>query len=248
MDSKTRSWLHGRKLTGLAVLILGFAAACSGDAKNTNLSKVDSAAVPATTPPDPVPPAVAAIGHHAENAYDAAKTGNWTYGKATVDSLRTAAGQLPDSSSAELAHLKPLRDTMGITLGALERAMNSRDSIQAMHSANKLTELGARLSDPYGPRTPVGVTLLDYYGRELELWGGTRANTSDEKLKAVSAAIRRTWDATRPQLLAKGGAVEAARFDSLVTKVGIAKTRAEYVTLSTSVLDQVDNLEKVFTR
>ena len=236
-------------LAGLMVLILAGAAACSGDsAKKNDVSKSDSVAASVKTLPDPVPPAVAGVGHHAENAYDAAKIGNWAYGTATVDSLRAVVGQLPDSTSTELAKLGSLRDTLGVTLGMLEKAMSSRDSTRAMHAANRITELGARLSEPYGPSTPVGVTLLDFYGRELELWGGTSAKTADEKLRDVAASIRRTWDATRPQLLAKGGEKEAARFDSLAVRVGSAKTRAEYVGLSALILDQVDNLEKVFNR
>lgn len=248
MNRKNRRWIRATRLAGLTVVVFVLAAACSGDGANKNVFRTDSAVAPLEALPDPVPPAIAAVGHHAENAYDAAKMGNWTYGNATADSLRMAVGQLPGGNSGELAQLASLRDTVGIMLGRLERAVNSQDSITAMRAANKLTELGVRLSEPYGPRIPVGVTLLDFYGREMELWGGTSGRDADEKLRDVSAAIRRTWDITRPQLLAKGGAVEAARFDSLVTKVGSARTRAEYLALSTPVLDQVDFLENVFTR
>jgi hypothetical protein len=59
--------------------------------------------------------------------------------------------------------------------------------------------------------------------------------------------MRREWDALRPRLNTRGGA-QARKFESLVAQVEAAKAPAEYARLAKSVLDEVDNLEKVFHR
>lgn len=50
----------------------------------------------------------------------------------------------------------------------------------------------------------------------------------------------------KAKIEAKGGTKEAAVFDGLVVKTEAAKTPADYAKLAAPILDEVDNLEKVF--
>lgn len=232
----------------LSAIVLG----CSGGAEKTNpeaeRSAMDTAAR-STVAQETVPAAVEGVGHHSENAYDMAKAGDWARAKAATDSLRTVVAMLPDAAgSAVTEEVRAVRAEVVKTTDALETAVKSRASVEAQKAANRLTELGAKLAAPYGPRVPANVTLLDFYGRELELWAASATAAGDQRLKETASSIRRTWDELRPQVVAHGGTNEAVRFDSLVTAVAGARTRAEYKKLATPVLDEVDVLERVFTR
>lgn len=245
---------HNAARTGLAVLatmlVTVVVAGCSSGTPDS-AARVDSAVSatpPALAAPDPVPTAVAGLGHHAENAFDMAKAADWAKARASTDSLRAAVGMLPDTGVAATPDAGRLRSEVMTATAALDRAVTARDATVAQREANRLTELGARLASPYGPRVPAGVTLLDFYGRELELGAAQATGSGAEKLLETAAAVRRTWDEVRPQVLARGGTAEAASFDSLVTRLSAARVPADYARLATPVLDQVDHLERVFTR
>lgn len=233
-----------------AALLTMVATGCSGGTPDRG-ARVDSTAVvmaPAFAAPIPVPTALEGLGHHAENAYDMAKTADWARARASTDSLRAVVALLPDTGAAATAEGRTLRSDVVTAVGGLDRAVSARDARAAQHEANRLTELGAHLTSPYGPRVPASVTLLDFYGRELELRAATPTGTGTEQLRETAAAVLRTWSEIRPQVLARGGAAEAASFDSLVARLSAARVPADYARLATPVLDQVDLLEHVFTR
>lgn len=236
---------HPRLNAGFMIVTLFVAAACSDRAPDKAATPSGNGAAQVSVQADPVPPAVTQVGHHSENIYDMAKISDWVAARASTDSLRSAVDILP-VSDAYADVIKPLRDTVKATLDTLDRAVTSRDKRNAMHSANRLTELGAMMAAPYGPRTPAGVTLLDFYGRELEFWAAMPG--AEAHLSETASAVRRTWDEIRPQVIARGGASEAASFDSLVSRVMTAKTKTQYAEVATPVLDKVDVLERVFTR
>jgi hypothetical protein len=204
-------------------------------------------AVRPTAARDAVPAPVAALGHHAENAYELARAGDWAAARITVDSLWSAVAMLPEvgDTSVDATHTGP--KSLAVATVALDRAVASRDADAAMRAANHLTELGTRIAAPYHPVVPAGVTRLDYLGRELELLGRSPVNGADAGVTETASALRRTWQEVRPQVIGRGGYAEATRFDSLVARVNAARGRASLVRLATSVLDQVDALEHVFT-
>lgn len=222
-------------------------AACSGPAADRPPVQSGAAASPPAVQADPVPSAITRVGHHSENVYDMAKISNWPAARASTDSLRSAVELLPaGDANADVA--RSLRDTVRAVADTLDRGVTARDKGKAMRSANRLTQLGAIMATPYGPRTPAGVTLLDFYGRELEFWAAIPTGPAEARLRETAAAVRSTWDEIRPQVIARGGSSEAASFDSLVSRVTAARTRTAYAELATPVLDQVDLLERVFTR
>ena len=114
--------------------------------------------------------------------------------------------------------------------------------------ANQVTLIAADLVEPFNPQVPAAVTRLDFYGRELEI--GVAAKDSAGRLaglKVTGDLLRQTWDKIQPAVKAKGGEAEAKKFSGLMTKLGAAKSVEDYGKLVTPILDEVDNLEKVFT-
>jgi hypothetical protein len=111
-----------------------------------------------------------------------------------------------------------------------------------MREANQVTLDVANMTAAYKLSVPVEVTKLDYYGRELEVW----AQVQDaNKLQATVGEMRQTWDSLRPDIEARSQ-TEAKRFEALVARVESARTAADYTRVATPVLNEVDNLEKLF--
>ena len=178
-----------------------------------------------------VPASIDAIGHHGENAYDMVKAGNWAAARASADSLRPALDSIPGAAT--------------IAVRELNNAITNKDKSAALRASNRLTQLSALLSEPYHPAVPAEVMLLDFDGRELEIWAAAGDRT---RLGETASAMRRTWNAVRPRVEARGGRGEAAHFDGLIAQVEAAVTPDDYARLATPVLDAVDTLEQVFTR
>ena len=57
--------------------------------------------------------------------------------------------------------------------------------------------------------------------------------------------MRRTWNSLRPSNESHSPA-EKKKFDALVARVESARTPTDYERVATPVLDEVDNLEKLF--
>lgn len=191
---------------------------------------------------DKTPPkALADAGEYGENVYDMAKASDWSKATAKLNLLKESAASLKSEMQGGDGELDRLAS--GVT--ALDRAVTAKDRRAAMRGANQITLIVANLNAPYKLTVPVEVTKLDYYGRELEIWS---AEKDTRKLQETAAEMRRTWDAVRLEIESHKGAAEAKKFGDLVAKVEQAKTPDEYARLATPVLDEVDNLEKVFHR
>ncbi len=228
------SHVSGKVTIALAVVGIAACNPGTGDAKRADT--MTAATTPVTTPATPF---FEVLGHHAENAFDYVKTSDWSAARASVDSL-----------TAAMASAGP-QDTVGhgvdalASLARLDSAVTQRSRAQGQRVANHLTHIGALLSAAHSPAVPAYVTMLDYYGRELEL-GAEAKNMA--QLSRAALSIRTTWNEVRPQVVERGGTAEAARFDSTVAKINAARTPAEYGRTATPVLDQVDELEAVFMR
>lgn len=188
-----------------------------------------------------VPPGIAAVGTHGEDLYDQAKAGQWDKARAILDSLDVAEKTLPAGEAriqSERAQLTGVVDT-------LRRAVNGKNRPMALEASNRVTYLAAKMTEPYHPVEPAAVPLLDYYGRELEVWS---ARGNKAKLSSTVGELKRTWDGLRPKVESNGGGAVAKKTDSLVTLIVAAKTPAEHAKLATPFLDVVDELEKVFVK
>ncbi|MEA5626200.1 hypothetical protein [Nostoc sp. UHCC 0251] len=208
---------------------------------NENREKLDAANDADTeVNDDKVPTSLGQVGEYGESVYDMAKANDWTKATANLNLLGNAAKSLHTKinvqNKTELAQLDS-------KIATLTKAVTAKNRISAMRDANQVTLIAVNIIKEFEPKVPVEVTLLDYYGRELEIWSAT-GNTSH--LKTTASEIRRTWNAVRPSILARGETIQLQKFDALFASVEAAKSSEDYARLATPILDEVDNLEKVF--
>ena len=242
--------LHGRAALTRALLLAGFAVACtSGDKKVTTSSTTTTTAAPwvndtivdASPASATMPSELAAVAEFGENLYVAAKAGRWADAAAIMDSLDRTAKSLPvgvNARSADALELPRVVDS-------LRQAVTTRQRPAALQLSNRVTYLAAKVSAGYHPQIPSDIALLDYSGRELEVWSARR---SASMLIRTAAELRRTWDAARPDVVRHGGTAEAEKMDSLVALVASAKTAADYGRVAAPILDHVDVLESLYTK
>lgn len=249
---------HGKTLVlvvaalGIAIALVGLSACSTPSTSNTsvtvtneNSTSVNRAVTTNTTPaagavkPGAVPASLVNAGEYGENIYDFAKAKNWTKTSARLNALKDATKQLhADVSGANTSEFDS-------TVAALEKDIAAKDQQATMRDANHATLLTADMTASYKPAVPIEVVKLDYYGRELEVWSAAKDTA---KLQTTASEMSRTWNALRPTLEAHGGATEAKRFGELIARVEAAKSPADYARLATPILDEVDNLEKVFEK
>lgn len=186
---------------------------------------------------DKIPASLSQVGEYGELAYDLAKASNWTKATANLNSLQNAAKNLrQDIDSKQTIQLDK-------SIATLSQAVKTKNRQAAMRDANQVTLNAAKITEEFEGKVPVEITLLDYYGRELEIWAA-QGNTT--KLKATANDIQRTWKKVRPAVEAHKGSAQVRKFNSLVDLVVAAKVPTDYGRLSTPILNDVDNLEKVF--
>jgi hypothetical protein len=188
----------------------------------------------------PIPQSINDVGTYGEDLYDDAKAGNWTKAKTLLDSLHNASKSLPGDD-----RIQSQRSQLDSAIAELDKAVASHNRGAGQEASNRVTFVSAQMTTPFHGATPTEVLLLDYYGRELEIWSG-RKNTA--KLKETATALTSTWNALRPTVERQGGGVAARQTDALVARINSAKTPAQYARTATPFLDEVDELEKVFTK
>ncbi len=222
------------------VFLMIWLSACSSTSSTTNMRKAATTRnAPAATPAgENVPTSLSNSGEYGENVYDYAKANDWKNADVKLAALRDAVKKVRTDVKNESAAV----DRLDGNVAALDRAVIARDRESAMRQANQVTLDVANMTTAYKLSVPVEVTKLDYYGRELEVWAQAK---DANKLQATAREMRREWDALRPSIESHSGK-EAKNFDALVTRVESAKTSADYARVATPVLNEVDNLEKLF--
>jgi len=188
----------------------------------------------------PPPESLIEAGEYAENIYDQAKANDWTRAQARLDQLREAVAKLPAEAKGN-----PDAPQLSSTIPALQKAVGQKDQQTAMKEANQITLMVANMSAHYKTVFPVEITKLDYLGWELEIWAA--ANDS-AKLQQTTQMLRQTWNGIRPSVEAHGGVAEAKKFDALVAEAESAKSSSDYERVAKRLLDEVDNLEKLFEK
>ena len=236
------SWNTGALgIVALIVFLMIWLSACSSGspgAAGTNKAVAPPTASSAVTTQGSVPTSLANAGEYGENVYDYAKANDWKNANTKVAALKDAVKKVRTDAKNQSAAV----DSLDAKAAALDRAVTAKDRQAAMREANQVTIEVADMTAAYKLTVPVEVTKLDYYGRELEVW----AQAQDaNKLQATAREMRRTWDSLRPTIAAKS-ATETKKFEALVAQVESAKTPADYTHVATLVLNEVDNLEKLF--
>ena len=230
------------KIILAAALITGITVTGVSISRPVQAEGVNTTTTPTTSKTNQVPTSVSEVGEVGENIYDAAKAKDWTQARAKFNSLKDAAKRLDKDSRI---NENPNEDQLDTAIAALNKSVSAKDQLATMREANQVTLLATNLSKPFHPSVPVQVNLLDYYGRQLEI--GVMAKDMTQ-INATAKDISSTWNAVRPEVESHGGSAQAQKFDNLVAQVQAAKSDNEYGLLATAVLDQVDNLEKVFNK
>jgi len=185
---------------------------------------------------DQVPAALTKVGSYGETVYDMAKVGDWTKASTNLSLLQKASRSLPSEIDRQ-----PVTQ-LNSTIANLSRSIATKNQVNTLRQANQVTLIAANMTQEFQPKVPVQVTLLDYYGREFEIWS---ANGNAAQLQTTANKFRQTWNTLRPAVQARNSA-EARTFDGIVAQVQAAKSPAQYGRLATPVLNAVDKLEKVF--
>lgn len=179
------------------------------------------------------------ISDYATSIYNIVKLKKWREAEPDIARLQTSFQQLKNEmnmSNAELAQLYS-------NITALKSSV-AANSHQAMCDANQMTLTTAKLAKHFDPKVPIEVAMLDYYGRELEIWTATENTT---KLRTAVEKLRQTWEALRPSIQSRGGSTQLENFeDTLIALVEKASSPTEYSLLATPILGEVKNLRKLF--
>jgi hypothetical protein len=223
----------------IALLVIGLNACSSsspGVAKNNAVTPPTASS--ATTTEGSVPTSLSNAGEYGENVYDYAKANDWKNADVKLAALKDAI----KSVRADVKNQSAAVDRLATNAATLDRAVAAKDRQATMREANQVTLDVANMTTAYKLTVPVEVTKLDYYGRELEVWAQAK---DANKLQATAGEMRQTWDSLRSSI-GSHSATEAKKFDALVARVAAAKTPADYARVATPVLNEVDNLEKLY--
>jgi hypothetical protein len=224
----------------IVFLVLWLNACTTGSRSSANASKAATppTAKSALTTEESVPTSLADAGEYGENVYDFAKANDWKNADIKLAALKSSVKNVRTDVKNKSAAL----DHFEAQVAALDRAVTAKDRQAAMREANQVTREVADMTTAYKLTVPVEVTKLDYYGRELEVSAQAR---DANRLQATAREMRQTWDSLRPSIQAHS-ATEAKTFEALVAQVESANKPADYARLATHVLNEVDNLEKLF--
>lgn len=249
--NRATSLCHPKSCLWTAAVLIGLSslATLSACNKPTTAAQASSntptpASMPASSTaaqnqPGVVPASLASLGEYGENIYDAAKAKQWTEAQAKLSALKGAIQQ----SSAELSKTEDKRTQLQGIVTSLDSSIAERQTAATMRESNQVTLVSSELAASYHPKVPADVARLDYDGRELEIW--SRANDM-AKLKTTAQDMRQTWDQLKPEVESHNGTAQAQKFGQLIAETDKAQTVAQYQKLAGPVLDEVDNLEKVF--
>jgi hypothetical protein len=200
------------------------------------------------TPPPELSPANANLNEleqmigNAGDIYDKVKANHWKHLDKKLNAIVKVEQLLPSVTlENDIPYYKNL---MGVTTD-LEHAIASQDRIVAMKSANKVMMLGARLAEAHNSPVPINVAVIGYCGRKLEILSETE-NVPD--LSDTVAKLHLSWQQLIPLVTANGGLKKVKRFAEIMKRLESAKTFDEYGRLASSVVEEIEIIEKIFKK
>jgi hypothetical protein len=184
------------------------------------------------------PAALLGIGGAAKELFEAARLSNWTDAAIALDDMSQSAAELPATLS------KPdLAVRLQSRVDEVNEAVATRQRLQTMDFANGITRLVAELSADDTTEVPSALSMLDYYGRELEL--GIAAD-DPARLKRTAVDLQEAWNRFERTILRLGAADEARRFTDIVVQLEGAQAPDDFVAPTQAELEAVDRLKKIF--
>ena len=132
---------------------------------------------------------------------------------------------------------------LGRTIADLEKAIATRNRLDTMRYSNRVTLIAATVAVPFKPCVPTEVSLLDYNGRELEIWSEVK---KADKLSSIVIRMHLAWQTLMPKLIEQNGIKELRRFSDLMGRLELARNPEEYGRLSRLVLVETDVMKNIF--
>lgn len=179
---------------------------------------------------------------NARDIYEKTEANHWKHLDKKMNSIVKIEQLLPSvTPEKDMSYYKNLMDVTS----ELERAIASQDRIVAMKSANKVMILGASLAEAHSSPVPINVAVIAYCGRKLEILSETE-NVLD--LSDTVAKLHLSWQQLIPLVTAYGGLKEVKRFAEIMKRLESAKTPDEYGRLASSVVEEINIIEKIFKK
>jgi hypothetical protein len=126
---------------------------------------------------------------------------------------------------------------------ALGRAVRARRAIASLDDANAATKLAAEIADQYQTRVPFEISMLAFYGRQLELGVSSRRSSV---LKNAAVDLRSTWYRIEPTVLRRGDIADARSLTDIVVQLDAARRPADFDEVATAELAIASRLREVF--
>jgi hypothetical protein len=179
------------------------------------------------------------MANSAKTIYSLVKLGNWaetTDYLASLEKMTQSLQANPKINETEVAKLNswivPVRNLI-----AAKQPL-------AMDAANQLAMIASQLTIQSDSKLPLEVAMLDYYGRELEIWS---ARGNIVKLKGIANKIEQIWHDLRPSIQSESRFVQVQTLeDTLIALLDAANSPAQYNLLLAPLLAEVNNLQQVF--
>ncbi len=229
-------------LVAIAVIWMGSAttgcskAPPSPQAANATTSSQPAAAITETA--DDPPSSLVDLGEMAKQLFDSVHTGDWPGANEHLEALSRAADELP-------RHLSKvdLLAQLHARLTALRQRVADKEQVGAMDDANSITRLAAELLTTFQTAVPYDVSILGYFGRQLEIGIARQDPTT---LRRATADLRQAWNREEPVIMRRGHGDEATRFTDIVVTLEGAQRPADFVVPTRTELAAVDRLEALF--
>ncbi|HJV65929.1 MAG TPA: hypothetical protein VJ550_09355 [Geomonas sp.] len=192
--------------------------------------------------PNPLANELESLSVSAEETFEAAIAGKLDRLPKKFEAVKKNAASIPpiqdDSNANLLPHLRH-------TITELEQAVNSKDRLEVMRYANRVSLIAATLAVPLKPCVPTEVSLLDYNARELVIWSEMKRI---ERLSSIVIRMHLAWQALMPKLVDRNATKELRRFSDLMGHLEAAKTPEEYNRISRLLSNELNSMKLVFAR
>jgi|GEM_PF-2560269 len=186
--------------------------------------------------------ALGSLTGYAEDIFNLALAGNLERAEKRLDSLKKQAVALDCiQDEANLTLLPRLKRT----IADLGKAISAKNVQETLRKANRVTLIAAALAVPYKPRIPTEVSLLEYNGREIEIWSAVKRV---DKLSGITLRMHLAWQTLMPKLIQYNGDKELKRFSELMRRLEQARTAEEYDRVSKQILAGTETLEAIFAK
>ncbi len=236
-------YLRGRTLLAIVVLSSFLALIVdSGTPCTAGQAKPPTAAA-AATPANICLNQLETLINNSKDIYEHAKSNRWKHIGNKLNAIKKAEQQSFTAVTNE--NTTGLLPKLVEATTDLDEAVSSQRRLDAMTQANRIMIIAAKMMAPFNPRIPTNVAIIGYSARKLEILAETR---DIAKMQDIVYRIHLSWQSLIPQVIEHGETREIKRFAEIMKRMEAAKSPEEYGRQASFVLEEVDNLEQMFSK